>query len=113
MAVYTSAMARAIREAPGGMIFHVINRGVGRRGIFEKDEDYTAFAIVRRQDPERRENEMREIALDRFSVPAIRCGLREQMRLSALTDGARFTLQFETSLRAIWGDWCAATRLAR
>jgi len=28
------------------MVFHVLNRGVGRRGIFEKDEDYAAFERV-------------------------------------------------------------------
>lgn len=39
-------MPRAARIAPAGVIFHVINRGVGRRGIFEKDEDYAAFERV-------------------------------------------------------------------
>jgi putative transposase len=28
------------------MVFHVINRGVGRRCIFEKDQDYSAFERV-------------------------------------------------------------------
>jgi putative transposase len=39
-------MPRTARKAPGGIIFHVLNRGVGRRGIFEKDEDYAAFERV-------------------------------------------------------------------
>ncbi len=39
-------MPRTARKAPGGMIFHVLNRGVGRRGIFEKDELYAAFERV-------------------------------------------------------------------
>jgi putative transposase len=39
-------MPRTARKAPGGIIFHVINRGVGRRGIFEKDEDFAAFERV-------------------------------------------------------------------
>ncbi len=28
------------------MVFHVLNRGVGRRGIFQKDEDNAAFERV-------------------------------------------------------------------
>jgi putative transposase len=40
-------MPRPPRKAPGGVIFHVLNRGVGRRGIFEKPEDYAAFERVR------------------------------------------------------------------
>ena len=39
-------MPRTARKAPGGIIFHVLNRGVGRRGIFEKDEDCAAFERV-------------------------------------------------------------------
>jgi hypothetical protein len=36
-------MPRTARRAPGGVVFHVLNRGVGRRCIFEKDEDFSAF----------------------------------------------------------------------
>ena len=39
-------MPRALRNAPGGVIFHALNRGVGRREIFHKDEDYAAFERV-------------------------------------------------------------------
>ncbi len=39
-------MPRAARKAPGGRVFHVLNRGVGRQTIFEKDEDYAAFERV-------------------------------------------------------------------
>ena len=39
-------MPRTARQAPGGIVFHVLNRGVGRRRIFEKDEDYAAFERV-------------------------------------------------------------------
>ena len=30
-------MPRSAREAPGGMVFHVLNRGVRRMRLFEKD----------------------------------------------------------------------------
>ena len=30
----------------GGMVFHVLNRGVGRRVLFTKDEDFLAFERV-------------------------------------------------------------------
>jgi putative transposase len=39
-------MPRAQRLTPGGFVFHVLNRGVGRRRIFHEDEDYAAFERV-------------------------------------------------------------------
>ena len=39
-------MPRAARQAPGGMVFHVLNRGVGRMRLFEKDADYAAFERI-------------------------------------------------------------------
>jgi putative transposase len=40
------AMPRTARKAPAGVIFHVLNRGVGREQIFFKDEDFAAFGRV-------------------------------------------------------------------
>ena len=34
---------RTARVTPGGMVFHVLNRGVGRMRLFNKDRDYEAF----------------------------------------------------------------------
>ena len=39
-------MPRTARHAPGGMIFHVLNRGNARDHIFDKDADYAAFEKV-------------------------------------------------------------------
>jgi putative transposase len=39
-------MARSIRIVPGGMVFHVLNRGVGRQRIFSKQGDYVAFEKI-------------------------------------------------------------------
>ncbi len=39
-------MSRALRHAPGGMVYHVLNRGVGRRTLFDKDRDFLAFERV-------------------------------------------------------------------
>lgn len=39
-------MSRPARYAPGGMLFHVLNRGVGRRTLFESDADYLALEKV-------------------------------------------------------------------
>jgi putative transposase len=36
-------MPRVGRIAPGGVIYHVLNRGNGRRQVFLKDGDYLAF----------------------------------------------------------------------
>lgn len=39
-------MPRGPRNAPGGFVYHVINRGVGRRTLFHKEPDYAAFERV-------------------------------------------------------------------
>src|SRR5271157_2461680 len=39
-------MSRPRRHSPGGMVFPVLNRGVGRRVLFTKDEDFLAFERV-------------------------------------------------------------------
>ena len=39
-------MPRINRIAPGGMVFHVLNRGVGRQKLFLKAADYRAFEEV-------------------------------------------------------------------
>jgi REP element-mobilizing transposase RayT len=36
-------MPRPNRNAPGGLPFHVLNRAVGRRKVFESPADYMAF----------------------------------------------------------------------
>lgn len=39
-------MPRRPRIAPGGYVYHVLNRAVGRMTLFEKDGDYQAFERV-------------------------------------------------------------------
>lgn len=39
-------MPRTARQAPGGMVFHVMNRGVGRMRLFEKAADYVVYEQV-------------------------------------------------------------------
>ncbi len=39
-------MGRGRRVAPGGLVYHVLNRGVARLALFEKDADYDAFERV-------------------------------------------------------------------
>jgi len=50
-------MARPLRIAPGGLVYHVLNRANARRRIFDKDDDYIAFegvlADVQRRIPMR------------------------------------------------------------
>lgn len=45
-------MPRTARVAPGGFVFHVLNRGNERRPIFESDGDYLAFLRVLRETAE-------------------------------------------------------------
>ena len=39
-------MPRSARIAPGGVVFHVLNRGIARMRLFEKVGDYEAFDRV-------------------------------------------------------------------
>ena len=39
-------MPRVARHAPGGMVFHVLNRGVGRMPLFDTPADFDAFERV-------------------------------------------------------------------
>ena len=39
-------MPRSARHAPGGFVFHFLNRGVGRRTLFHKEQDFDAFERV-------------------------------------------------------------------
>ncbi len=45
-------MPRTARIAPGGFVFHVLNRGNERRTIFESEGDYLAFLRVLRETTE-------------------------------------------------------------
>ena len=47
-------MPRTARNAPGGMVFHVINRGVGKQQLFFNDDDYLAFERVIQETLEKR-----------------------------------------------------------
>lgn len=46
-------MPRPLRTAPGGYVFHVLNRANGKRRIFEHDRDYLAFERVMAEVQER------------------------------------------------------------
>jgi hypothetical protein len=39
-------MPRIARVAPGGLVYHVLNRANGRLGPFKKDDDFLAFEEV-------------------------------------------------------------------
>ena len=39
-------MGRPLRAAPGGLVYHVLNRANGRQGLFDDDGDYVAFERV-------------------------------------------------------------------
>ena len=39
-------MPRHPRVAPGGFVYHALNRGVARLPLFEKEGDYAAFERV-------------------------------------------------------------------
>ncbi|MBC8873234.1 MAG: transposase [Planctomycetes bacterium] len=48
-------MPRRPRETTGGIVYHALNRAVGRMKLFEKEEDYAAFERVLEETYERTE----------------------------------------------------------
>jgi putative transposase len=46
-------MPRRLRQADGGFVYHVLNRGAGRMTLFEKPGDYQAFEQVMQHAVER------------------------------------------------------------
>ncbi len=46
-------MPRSSRRTPGGMLFHVLNRGVNRQTLFETDGDYRAIEGILEEAVER------------------------------------------------------------
>jgi len=42
-------MPRGPRDVPGGVVYHVLNRGVGRQTLFHKPADYDAFERIVRE----------------------------------------------------------------
>lgn len=42
-------MPRRLRQATGGLVYHVLNRAVGRSRLFDKQADYAAFETVLEQ----------------------------------------------------------------
>jgi len=48
-------MPRRLRETAGGIVYHVLNRAVGRMTLFEKEADYLAFERVLEETWERTE----------------------------------------------------------
>ena len=47
-------MPRTARKAPGGMVYHVINRGVGKNQLFFNEDDYQSFERVIHETLEKR-----------------------------------------------------------
>ena len=47
-------MPRTARVAPGGLVYHVINRGVGRQQLFFHDGDFEAFERIIAETLEKR-----------------------------------------------------------
>ena len=39
-------MGRPLRSAPGGIVYHALNRANGRAAIFRKDGDFEAFERI-------------------------------------------------------------------
>ena len=46
-------MPRTARTAPGGVVFHVLNRANARARIFAKDRDYQTFEQIMAETTER------------------------------------------------------------
>jgi predicted O-linked N-acetylglucosamine transferase (SPINDLY family) len=61
--------------------------------IAGSDEEYLRVAVALGRDSARQ--------------TALRAGLRERMRASALTDGHAYARDLEAAYRGIWRTWCS------
>ena len=43
---YRTTMGRPLRVAPGGLVYHVLNRANGQQALFDDEGDYAAFERV-------------------------------------------------------------------
>ena len=98
-------MPRASRNFPGGLVYHVLNRGVGRRTLFEKDGDFLAFEKV--VEETLRTCRMRICAFCILIQPLARRRLagvgRRSSRLHAANDEhARQTMEGASSRDWVW-----------
>lgn len=83
-------MPRVARIAPGGVIFHVLNRGNARRQVFEHDGDYEALERVIVETAER--IAIRLLALLYHAEPlthGVVADTRRRQRLTTFTFAAR------------------------
>lgn len=95
-------MPRAKRVTPGGYVYHVLNRGVGRMTIFNKPEDYKAFTQVLIETCDRKP----EVELLCYCLmpshwhlllrPRRGGGLSEFMRLLTVTHTQRYHAHYHT-----------------
>jgi len=59
------------------------------------------------ESPERYVEIALSLARDRARLAALRAGLRERLRASALLDARGFARQLEDAYRSMWKEWCA------
>ena len=50
---YRTTMGRPLRVAPGGLVYHVLNRANGQQALFDDEGDYAAFERVLSEAQER------------------------------------------------------------
>jgi putative transposase len=56
--VTLSAMPRRPRESTGGLVYHVLNRTVGREALFQTELDYVAFERILAESISRHESRL-------------------------------------------------------
>lgn len=84
---------------------------VGRAGLSQLSNlGLTEFAA---QTPDEFVRIVSEISLDLPRLAALRTMLRERMRNSPLTDGARFARAIEGVYRTMWERWCSGSETER
>ena len=83
---YNLDMPRTIRISPAGMVFHVLNRGVGRMRVLHDDDDYLAFERIMEETLEtlpavsRRETTLQPFRRRRASSPSANQGTPNRVR---------------------------------
>jgi predicted O-linked N-acetylglucosamine transferase (SPINDLY family) len=76
---------------------HLTNVGLAEL-VAQTPDDYVRIAQALATDPQR--------------IAALRAGLRQRMRASALLDPVAYTRALESAYRALWQAWCARSEMS-
>ena len=104
-------MPRTARVAPGGMVFHGLNRGVARMQLFEKAADYQAFEQVLRDTLDRSPMRICAYAVMPNHWHQLFCGRSAMASWRPSCNGCRSPMCVAGKNTGAMRDWAMSTKV--